>query len=115
MGIRQVDLDELDQQERGTEAEKPATKRERERKEQGEKNLNGRLQACFDRIAESLEQRGDVELATIVREDAQVMAGGVGALTRAVKAAFRLVVLFLCHIEPPRVDPRGFARQAWRV
>lgn len=65
-----------------------------------EKELKGRLSACFDRISEALTERGDEELAELVRDDAAVMAQGLVSLTRPFRALRTPLLAFVAIIEP---------------
>jgi hypothetical protein len=62
--------------------------------------LKSRLTGVFDRIAEAADARGDEELADIIREDRDVMAGGIVSLTRPFMALRAPVVLALAIVEP---------------
>jgi hypothetical protein len=80
----QVDLDDLSPNEKEKES-KPKTRSSSSSRRTGarsEKELADRLYACFERISNALDERGDEELADILREDAGIMAQGLVSLTR---------------------------------
>lgn len=65
-----------------------------------DKELRGRLEEVFVRIADAADARGDTELADIVREDGPVMATGLVSLTRPVRALRTPIVMALGIVEP---------------
>lgn len=75
-------------------AESPTAKRTADR------DLRARLETIFDRIGDAAEARGDEELADVVREDKEVMAGGLVSLTTPFKA-LRTPLLFALGIVEP--------------
>lgn len=89
---------------RAAEAEKPKkprSSRSTAAKQQNEEaELGSRLDRTLDRVAVALEQRGDDELATIVREDASAMAQGLISLTRSAKFLRNPLLMSLNLIEP---------------
>jgi hypothetical protein len=72
----------------------------RRRPNRTETSLKERLVACFDRIAESLEGRGDNELAEIVRNDGEIMAQGLVSLTRPFTAIRTPLLVLVAIVEP---------------
>lgn len=104
----QTPLDELtpdvpidDGTEKGKAKESPtAAKRRRAASARSESELRGRLSACLERIAVSLETRGDEELAEIIREDAEIMSVGLVSLTRPFKALRAPLQVALAIVEP---------------
>lgn len=77
--------------------ERAATK-DRERAE--ESAIRSRLQQFFDRLAESRESRGDDELATVIREDTDIMAKAILSATAHVPPLRKGLFLFLAVAEP---------------
>lgn len=65
-----------------------------------ESELKGRLHSVFDRVADSVEARGDEELAEILREDRDVMAQGLVSLTRPFLPLRTVIMLGLSVVEP---------------
>lgn len=65
-----------------------------------ETELASRLDRTFDRIAIALDQRGDDELAHVIREDAGAMSQGLVSLTRSVKFLRSPLLMALNLIEP---------------
>lgn len=65
-----------------------------------ERELKSRLSACFDRISEALTERGDEELAELVRDDGPVMAQGLVSLTRPFRALRTPLLALVAIIEP---------------
>lgn len=65
-----------------------------------DRDLRGRLEAVFVRIADAAEARGDLELSEILREDSPVMATGLVSLTRPVRALRTPIVMALGFVEP---------------
>jgi hypothetical protein len=63
-------------------------------------DLRGRLAECFERIALALENRGDDELAQIVRDDGPVMAQGLVSLTRPFRVLRVFVLALVSVVEP---------------
>lgn len=63
-------------------------------------DLKSRLHTVFDRIADAAEARGDEELATVVREDRDVIAAGLVSLTRPFQA-LRTPLLFVLAVTEP--------------
>lgn len=68
--------------------------------ERVEVELASRLDRTFDRIAIALDQRGDDELASVIREDAGAMSQGLVSLTRSVKFFRSPLLMALNLIEP---------------
>lgn len=79
-----------------------------------ERELRGRLAACFERIAASLEQRGDDELAEIVRDDAEIMSQGLVSLTRPFRALRTPLLAAVAIVEPVLAFGRIFRVLAGR-
>lgn len=91
------------QREADKSGEKPKTRTSRSKATSDAKvetELDSRLGRTFDRIAVALEQRGDDELASVVREDAGAMAQGLVSLTRSVKFLRSPLLMSLNLIEP---------------
>jgi hypothetical protein len=65
-----------------------------------EKNLKARLEATFQKIADSRAARGDDELAVALRDEKGPMALGLVNLTENVKPLRNPLVTFLALIEP---------------
>lgn len=65
-----------------------------------ERELRGRLSDCFDRIAESVRQRGDDELADLLADDAAIMAQGLVSLTRPFRALRTPLLALVAIVEP---------------
>jgi hypothetical protein len=63
-------------------------------------DMKERLYAIFERLAERLEGRGDVELAAMVREDMRAMVGGLDSLARRVPGLSTPILLGLGILEP---------------
>jgi hypothetical protein len=72
----------------------------RTRKPASETDLRSRLTIVFGRIADAADARGDSELATVVREDMDVMATGLVSLTRPFTALRTPLLLVLAIVEP---------------
>ena len=73
-----------------------------------DKQLRDRLVSTFDRISAVLEARGDSELASIIDEEAEVMAQGLVAATKPFRI-FRVVVVgFVSLVEPSLAFGRVF-------
>ena len=62
--------------------------------------LKDRLNGAFDRIAEQLLVRGDVELSSVIHEDRDALTAGLVSLTRTVKILRMPLVMFLAFLEP---------------
>lgn len=83
--------------------EAPDEKRERKssaRTSRADTELHRRLKEMFGRIAERLEERGDQDLADVIREDADVLAGGLVSFTRPLRVARTVVLGIVAVIEP---------------
>lgn len=65
-----------------------------------EVGLGARIQTTLDRLAESLEGRGDHELAAVIREDSKAMAGGLVSLTGRFKPLRSPLLALLSVVEP---------------
>lgn len=65
-----------------------------------ESELLSRLDRVFDRIALTLEARGDDELAGVIREDKGAMSQGLASLTHAVKFLRGPLLMSLNLVEP---------------
>lgn len=63
-------------------------------------SLKSELKGAFDRLAEQREAKGDDELATALKEEAESMAQGLVSLTRTV-TFLRVPLLFLLGILVP--------------
>jgi hypothetical protein len=68
------------------------------KREDGE--LRGKLDRALDRIAKTLEARGDHELAEVIREDGEQIAQGLMSLTNGVKFLRGPLVFLLNVVEP---------------
>jgi hypothetical protein len=90
--------------------------RARERDRRGD--LGNRLGAIFERLAQSVEGRGDDELAAMIREDKAAMVGGLVSLTSRAPALAPGVLAALAIVEPLIAFGRIFRlllrRAAWR-
>jgi hypothetical protein len=102
----QVDLDDLSPNEKDTES-KPNTRGKsttrstaRKNSARSEKDLAERLYGCFERIANALDERGDEELADILREDAGIMAQGLVSLTRPFTILRTPLLATIAVVEP---------------
>lgn len=84
--------------ERGTSAR--SQRRHRAKEREGQDAIAGRLNTIFVRLAQSLEGRGDDELAAVIREDSGAMVGGLVSVTRRVPAAATAIVAGLAVLEP---------------
>jgi actin-like ATPase involved in cell morphogenesis len=62
--------------------------------------IQSRLERVLTRIAQTLENRNDEELATIVREDTTAMSGGIVSLTHNVKPLRSPIIMALNLVEP---------------
>lgn len=98
----QVELNDLEADDRD---DKPKAKSSRSKSRPSsstaqEKDLRGRLSGCFDRIAATLDERGDEELAELVRQDAEVMSQGLVSLTRPFRALRTPLLAVIAVIEP---------------
>lgn len=62
--------------------------------------IETRLGTIFSRLADSLEGRGDYELAEMIREDTKAMVGGLSSMARRVPAAAGAIVGGLAVLEP---------------
>lgn len=78
---------------------KPRGQSERSRRRH-RADIRDRFQTVFDRIADSLEGRGDAELAGMIREDSQAMVGGLVSVTKRVPAASGVILGGLAVLEP---------------
>lgn len=65
-----------------------------------DRDLKNRLTACFERVADALDTRGDEELADLVRADTDIMSNGLVSLTRPLQALRTPLVLVISVIEP---------------
>lgn len=72
--------------------------RARERDKQGD--VSRRLGTIFERLAQSVEGRGDDELAAMIREDREAMVGGLVNLTSKAPALAPAVLGVLAVLEP---------------
>lgn len=72
--------------------------RARERERQGD--VGKRLGTIFERLAQSVEGRGDEELASMIREDKDAMVGGLVSLTSRAPALAPGVLGALAVLEP---------------
>lgn len=63
-------------------------------------SIRERLFAIFDTLADSLEGRGDLELAGIIREDSRAMVGGLESLIKRVPKLAGVVLGGLSVVEP---------------
>lgn len=99
----QVELTDL---EPGDDRDRSGERKSRERKRapkptsRADNELRGRLGDQLDRIAAALAERGDEELADIVREDAEVMARGLVSLTRPFRVLRAVLITVVSIIEP---------------
>jgi hypothetical protein len=84
--------------------EKPASDRRRESDErQGRRkraDIRERLFAIFNRLADSREGRGDVELAAMIREDSRAMVEGLLSVTRRAPGLAPAIMGALAVLEP---------------
>ena len=78
-------------------------------------DIRGRLETVLTRLADSLEGRGDAELATMIREDQKAMVGGLLSVTRRVPAAAGVIVAGLSVLEPLIAFGRVFRLLLGRV
>ncbi len=78
---------------------KPRGQSERSQRRQ-RADIRERLTTIFERLADSLEGRGDAELAAVIREDSRAMVGGLVSVTRRVPAAAGVIVGGLAVLEP---------------
>lgn len=62
--------------------------------------VTSRLLDVFERITNALEERGDEELATIIREDAGAMTQGLVSLTKSVKFLRKPLLILLNFVQP---------------
>lgn len=63
-------------------------------------DIRDRLTLVFERLAESLEGRGDAELAAIVREDTRAMVGGLVNVTKRAPGLATPILGGLAVLEP---------------
>lgn len=92
---RGLDDDEND----GPKDRKPRGQSERSQR-RNRADIRQRLETVLTRLADSLEGRGDEELATMIREDSRAMIGGLLSVTRRVPAAAGVIVAGLAVLEP---------------
>jgi len=112
----QVDLDDLSPNEKEKES-KPKTRSSSTRRAgaKSEKDLADRLYGCFERIANALDERGDEELADILREDAGIMAQGLVSLTRPFVILRTPLLAAIAIVEPVLAFGRVVRVAAWRM
>lgn len=65
-----------------------------------EAELTSRLHRTFDRIAQTLDARGDQELAEVIREDGDAISQGFISLTRNVRFLLSPLIMLLNLVEP---------------
>lgn len=63
-------------------------------------DIRERLFAIFDRLADSLEGRGDAELAGIIREDSRAMVNGLASLVKRAPGFGPPIMGLLAVLEP---------------
>lgn len=63
-------------------------------------DMRERLFTIFERLADSLEGRGDEELAGMIREDAKAMVGGLVSVTKRAPALAGPILSALAVLEP---------------
>lgn len=98
------------------EEERPRKRGESERSQRRHRaSIRERLFAIFDTLADSLEGRGDLELAGIIREDSRAMVGGLESLIRKVPAMAAPILGGLAVLEPLIAFGRIFRLLARRV
>ena len=118
MPSSQAKIEELDDGNGGGKpagSEKPKTStRARSRSTSGDKKFRERLIEVIGRIAESLDERGDAELAEILREDGPVMATGLTSLTGLLAPLRVPLLVTLAVIEPVLAFGRLFRVLAYR-
>lgn len=78
-------------------------------------SIRERLFAIFDTLADSLEGRGDLELAGIIREDSRAMVGGLESLIKKVPAMAAPILGGLAVLEPLIAFGRIFRLLARRM
>lgn len=112
----QAKIEELegDDTARAAAESKSTTKRKRSRSTSGDTKFRGRLLEVIERIATSLEERGDEELAEILREDGPVMATGLTSLTGLLSPLRLPLLVTLAVIEPVLAFGRLFRVLAYR-
>ena len=88
----------------GREDDEPEEDRPRGQSERSQRrhraSIRERLFSIFDALADSLEGRGDEELAGIIREDSRAMVGGLESLIRKVPAMASPILGGLAVLEP---------------
>src|SRR5438552_3054389 len=96
-------MDELDL-EHGPKDEEEREDRKRGESERSQRrkraDIRERLFAIFDRLADSLEGRGDEELAGMIREDSRAMVGGLASLVRRAPGFGPPILGALAVLEP---------------
>lgn len=65
-----------------------------------ETELLSRLERTFDRIVSALQDRDDVELATVIEEDKEAMSRGLVSVTRTVSWLRSPLIMSLNLVEP---------------
>ena len=81
----------------------------RTRTPKAENDLKARLTACFDRIADALDEIGDEELSDVIREDAEVISSGLVSITRPF-VFLRLPMLAVVAVVEPLLAFRRIGR-----
>lgn len=89
-------------------------RRHRQKERQASGELNGRLLAIFERLADRFEGKGDLELADVIREDSRAMVGGLVSLTKRIPGAAAPILLVLGIVEPVLAFGRVFRLLASR-
>lgn len=80
--------------------ERPANTTKRSSGRVSETELKDRLVSTFYRIAESLDAKGDRDLADIFEQDAEVMAVGLVNATKVLGPVRNVIVVLVSAVEP---------------
>lgn len=112
--MSQTPLDELEPDTPVEDKPKRASSSSSRRKPRKESELQSRLAGCFERIAEALDERGDEEMAEIIREDGPIMSQGLVSLTRPLTALRTPLLVVIAVVEPVLAFGRIFRLLALR-
>lgn len=89
-----------DKEEGGRPRSERSQRRDRAREKERQGDVGKRLGTIFERLAQSVEGRGDDELAGMIREDKEAMVGGLVSVTSKAPALAPGVLGVLAVLEP---------------
>lgn len=112
--MAELDLERPDDDDPGDKERKPRGQSERSQRRHAA-NIRDRLGNIFDRLADSIDGRGDAELAAMIREDKAAMVNGLVSVTRRVPQLAGVIMAALAVLEPLIAFGRVFRLMARRA